>query len=34
MRRPETTDQRAARKYWDGQVADDHERRGVDDKHA
>jgi hypothetical protein len=32
-RRPETNDERAAKKYWDEQVADDHERRGVNDKH-
>jgi hypothetical protein len=29
----ETSDERSARKYWDGQVADDAERRGVTDKH-
>jgi hypothetical protein len=33
-RRGQTSDERAARKYWDRQIADDRERRGVDDKHA
>jgi hypothetical protein len=28
-----TSEERAARKYWDRQIADDHERRGVSDKH-
>jgi len=33
-RRPrETSDERAARKYWAGQISDDAERRGVSDKH-
>ncbi len=32
--RGESTEQRAARRYWDEQVADDHARRGVNDKHA
>lgn len=33
-RRGETAEQRAARRYWDRQVSEDHARRGVDDKHA
>ena len=28
-----TSEERAARKYWDAQIAADHERRGVSDKH-
>ena len=32
-RRGRTSEERAARKYWDRQIADDRERRGVNDKH-
>lgn len=28
-----SSDERAARKYWDGQIDDDRMRRGVTDKH-
>jgi hypothetical protein len=30
----ETPDEQSAREYWDHQVEEDHQRRGVDDKHA
>jgi hypothetical protein len=30
----ETSDEESARRYWDRQVEEDHQRRGVDDEHA